>query len=95
MLVENGQRSGLDPIEEATALHSLKTGGLVDTEIARRIGRSPAYVHNRLLLLTLPFEDQEELRAGHYSLSDAMTSIRAGRAGAGAVDSEVSGDDHD
>lgn len=64
MLIENGQRANLDPIEEARALSRLKAGGLVDIEIARQVGRSQSHVSGRLALLALPIEQQEEVRAG-------------------------------
>lgn len=80
MLVENGQRAGLDPIEEARALGKLKAAGISDAEIGRRIGRSGSHVNKRLSLLTLPFEEQEEIRAGAFSARDAETLVRQRRA---------------
>lgn len=76
MLVENGQRAGLDPIEEARALQKLHNAGISTTDIARKVGRSKQWVTGRLSLLTLPPEDQEEVRAGHYSLSHAHGILR-------------------
>lgn len=77
MLVENGQRAGLDPIEEARALRRLKTQGSTDAEIARRIGRSQSYVSGRLALLALPAEEQEELRAGQAAITPMVAKARA------------------
>lgn len=77
MLVENGQRAGLDPVEEARALNKLKAGGLNDQEIARKIGRSQSYVSTRLALLLLSVEEQEELRAGVVSITAAAQKGRA------------------
>lgn len=77
MLVENGQRAGLDPIEEGRALNKLKTGGLTDGEIATKIGRSQSYVSGRLALLNLPIEEQEEIRAGAVSIGVMVTKARA------------------
>ncbi len=79
MLTENGQRAGLDPIEEARACQKLANGGQGQGDIARRLGRSTAWVQQRLMLLTLPAEEQEEVRAGHYSLTHALNVIRDGR----------------
>lgn len=76
MLVENGQRAGLDPIEEARALQRLINGGLTIAEVARRVGRSVATVNGRLLLLQLPIGEQEEVRAGHYTLTHATNLVR-------------------
>lgn len=86
MLVENGQRAGLDPIEEARALNKLKAGGMSDSEIARKIGRSQPLVSGRLSLLALPVEAQEELRAGFGTLGGAIARAReeSGRVRPGA-----------
>lgn len=87
MLVENGQRAGLDPIEEARALRKLKSSGLADSEIARRIGRSQSHVSARLSLLAMPAEEQEELRAGQMSVTEATAKGRlaSGRVRPGAI----------
>lgn len=79
MLVENGQRAGLDPIEEARALNRLAQAGNSPAEIARKVGRSPGYVNGRLMLLKLPAAEQEQVRAGHYTLTHATGLVRAGR----------------
>lgn len=86
MLVENGQRHGLDPIEEARALARLKTSGLSDSEIGRKIGRPQIYVSNRLILLSLPLEEQEQVRTGTTTLAAATSKARvdSGRTRAGA-----------
>lgn len=76
MLVENGQRAGLDPIEEARALQRLKRSGMTEKEIAAKVGRSAGTVRSRLDLLQLPIEEQEEVRAGHYSLQHAQRLVR-------------------
>lgn len=79
MLIENGQRAGLDPIEEARAAQKLANGGLNQADIARRVGRSERWVQQRLMLLTLPAEEQDAVRAGHWSLGHALDTIRTGR----------------
>lgn len=76
MLVENGQRANLDPIEEARALQRLVDGGLTAGEVARKVGRHVNTVNARLLLLKLPIAEQEEVRAGHYTLTHANNLIR-------------------
>src|SRR3990172_10537748 len=54
-LVENVQREDLNPIERAQGFQRLIDEYAVPvTEIARRIGKSPAYVSNTVRLLTLP-----------------------------------------
>lgn len=79
MLVENGQRAGLDPIEEARALKRLKDGGLTEPEICRKIGRSHYYVTSRLVLLSLTVEEQEDIRSGYSTLTHAADLIRRRR----------------
>lgn len=79
MLVENGQRAGLDPIEEARALKRLVDVGHRAADVAKRIGKSASHVSNRLLLLELPAAEQEELRAGHYTLTHATKLVRTAR----------------
>lgn len=79
MLVENGQRAGLDPIEEARAYRQLVEMGLTHDEIARRVGRSQALVTNRLSLLRLPTAEQEEIRAGATTVAHVLRTVRAKR----------------
>src|SRR3989339_1370231 len=54
-LVENVQREDLNPIERAQGFQRLIDEYAIPvTEIAKRIGKSPAYVSNTLRLLALP-----------------------------------------
>ena len=76
MLVENGQRADLDPIEEARALNKLRAAGMPMVEIGRKIGRSQMHVSDRLTLLSLPIEEQEQLRAGAITISAATVKAR-------------------
>lgn len=72
MLIENGQRAGLDPVEEGRALAKLKQQrGLTDLEVGRVIGRSQPYVSARLALLALPVEQQEEVRVHQMTITEA------------------------
>jgi ParB family chromosome partitioning protein len=81
MLIENGQRTDLDPIEEARGLMRLKIERtatdlgrgeqLSDLELARIVGRSQPYVSGRLALLSLTAEQQAEVRAGNMKLVEA------------------------
>lgn len=65
MLIENGQRAGLDAIEEARAIRQLGTAhGWTDQQVAQKIGRSKAYVSMRLALLHLDPDEQERVRTG-------------------------------
>lgn len=77
MLVENGQRAGLDPIEEARALQRLKAmGDLSDVALAKMIGRSQPMVSGRLALLALPVEEQEAVRARQLKVGAAVRTAR-------------------
>lgn len=54
-IVENVQRSDLNPIERAKAFDRLMNEfRLTNAEIAQRVSKSPAYVSNTLKLLELP-----------------------------------------
>lgn len=85
MLIENGHRRDLDPIEEARGLARLKGQlGCTETQLARRIGRHQTHVSARLRLLALPLAEQEELRRGDMTLTEAKDRARlaSGRIGA-------------
>lgn len=83
MLIENGQRAGLDPIEEARALRRLQGQlGCTHLELGRRIGRTQGHVSGRLALLNLSVAEREEVRAGHMKLGAAK---EMGRIASGAV----------
>ena len=71
-LVENLQRSDLDPIEEAEAYQMLQESfGLSQDEVAARVGRSRPAVANALRLLRLPAEVRELLRDGSLTAGQA------------------------
>lgn len=85
MLVENGHRQDLDPIEEARGLARLKGQlGCNGTQLARRIGRHQTHVSGRLRLLALSIEEQEKIRRGETTLTEARDRARitSGRIGA-------------
>jgi ParB family chromosome partitioning protein len=81
MLVENGQRAGLDPIEEARALNRLRLRGMSLNDVARKIGRSYSHVNGRLHLLSLPIEEQEEIRQHLVGVTAGIekAKVEAGR----------------
>lgn len=61
-LVENLQRSDLNPLEEAMAFQQLvEEFGLTQKQIARRVGKSRTAVANKLRLLTAARQVQEAL----------------------------------
>jgi len=71
-LIENLQREGLNPIEEAQAYRTLlEVLHLTQQEVATRLGRSRASIANMLRLLTLPAIVQEKVRAGGLTMGHA------------------------
>jgi len=88
-LVENIQRSDLNPLEEAAAYQQLADEfGLTQEQIADRVGRSRVSVANTLRLLRLPDEVRLGLLSGDISegharallmLSDADEQVLAYR----------------
>ena len=64
-IVENVQRVDLNPLERAKAFQRLmEEFGLSTTDIARRVGKSVAYVSNSLRLLSLPDALKDGLLTG-------------------------------
>ena len=81
MLVENGQRAGLDPIEEARALARLQAATRVSSRVlGARVGMAQSTVDGRLALLALTPEEQEQVRTGELRISDG---VRRGRLSSG------------
>ena len=78
-LVENIQRSDLNPIEEALGFAALiEEHGLTQEEAAKRIGKSRSAVTNSLRLLNLPESvrkmiENAELSTGHAKVLLGMT----------------------
>ncbi|MCL6547421.1 MAG: nucleoid occlusion protein [Alicyclobacillus sp.] len=61
-LIENLQREGLTPIEEAVAYQQLlELHGLTQESLAQRLGKGQSTIANKLRLLHLPQEVQEAL----------------------------------
>lgn len=64
-LVENVQRTDLNPIDRAKAFERLiEEFDLSNAEISQRIGKSPAYISNTIKLLTLPDALKDGLISG-------------------------------
>jgi len=71
-LVENLQRSDLNPLEEAEAYLALQEKfSLSQEEIAARVGKARTTVTNALRLLRLPEEVRELLREGQLTAGQA------------------------
>ncbi len=63
-LEENFARKDLNILQEAKALGQLHTAGVARETVAKRIGKSGAWVQCRFKLLNLPYEIQQEAAAG-------------------------------
>ncbi len=80
-LVENLQRSDLNPIEEALAFQSLQNElGLSQDDIAGRVGKGRPTISNSLRLLNLPETIQEMLRTGRLTAGQAKPLLALGKA---------------
>lgn len=67
-IVENVQRQDLNPLERAQAYRKLMDDfGLANSDIAARVGKSPAYISNTIRLLTLPDALKDALMSGATS----------------------------
>jgi ParB family transcriptional regulator, chromosome partitioning protein len=75
-LIENIQRSDLNPIDEARGYARLQEEfGLMQREVAVRVGKSREVVANCLRLLNLPTDIQEAVAAGKVSESQARSLL--------------------
>jgi len=54
MLIENLQRSNLQPLEEAISLETILKQDITQKELAKKLGKSQAWISNRLRLLSAP-----------------------------------------
>ncbi len=75
-LIENLQREGLNPIEEAQAYSRLsKEFNLRQEDIAQRVGKNRATVANAIRLLDLPSSVQSQMREGKLSTGHAKVLL--------------------
>ncbi|MFH1457659.1 MAG: ParB/RepB/Spo0J family partition protein [Candidatus Omnitrophota bacterium] len=75
-LIENIQRQGLNPIEEARAYqHLMDKFQVTQEKISDAIGKSRSGIANTLRLLKLPQEIQEELKKGRISYAHGRTLL--------------------
>jgi len=69
-LIENIQREGLNPIEEAHAYqHLLDKFNVTQEKISEVLGKARVTITNTLRLLKLPHEIQEEMKKGRISFA--------------------------
>lgn len=78
-LVENVQREGLDPLDEAAAYALLAARGLTWGQIAARVGRSVAHVRLRAELEALGPDGRKALAAKQMSVGVAQLVARMPR----------------
>jgi len=76
-LVENLQREGLNPIDQAGAFQYLLDAGLTQEEVARQVGKSRAAVANAVRLLQLPSELRELVVEGRLGEGHARALLAA------------------
>ncbi|MES1202743.1 MAG: ParB/RepB/Spo0J family partition protein [Pseudomonadota bacterium] len=77
-IIENVQRSDLNPIEEATGYQQLMTRfGRTQQDVAEVVGKSRPHIANMLRLLTLPAAIQEMVRDGRLSAGHARACVTA------------------
>lgn len=75
-LIENLQREGLNPIEEALGYASLlRDFDLTQEQVGERVGKGRATIANALRLLQLEKEIQGFLRKGHLSTGHAKVLL--------------------
>lgn len=71
-LAENLQRENPHPMHEAQAVAIMLSSGKPIEEVARRLGKTKAFVYNRLKLSELSDALQEVFLAGKFSLTEAV-----------------------
>jgi ParB family chromosome partitioning protein len=76
-IVENVQRTDLNPLEEAMGYQALEKFGHSQDDIARLIGKSRSHVANTLRLLTLPPPVRRSLEEGALSAGHARALLGA------------------
>ena len=77
-IVENVQRTDLNPIEEAQGFHALiERFGRTQQDIAEAVGKSRPHIANLLRLLQLPEDLQDMVRDGRLSAGHARAILTA------------------
>ncbi|MBA4225478.1 MAG: chromosome partitioning protein ParB [Hyphomonas sp.] len=77
-IIENVQRSDLNPIEEAEAYEALmKRFGRTQESLASSVGKSRAHITNTLRLLQLPDGARTHVREGRISAGHARAALGA------------------
>jgi ParB family chromosome partitioning protein len=80
-LAIQAQTEGFDPIAESIALNNLMwEHKLSREEIAAAVGRSPAWVRDRISLVHLAEDEKRQVAAGRMSVASALGVLRERRA---------------
>ena len=75
-LIENVQRSNLNPLEEALAYRQLADEfSMTQEQIAKKVGKKRATIANIVRVLNLPEEIKEALGKGRINLNQAKTIL--------------------
>jgi len=75
-LIENIQREGLNPIEEAHAYqHLMDKFQITQEKISEVLGKARTTITNTLRLLKLPHEIQQEMKKGRISFAHGRTLL--------------------
>ncbi|HVY87988.1 MAG TPA: ParB/RepB/Spo0J family partition protein [Hyphomonadaceae bacterium] len=76
-IIENVQRSDLNPVEEAEAYKSLiDRFGRTQESVATQVGKSREHVSNTIRLLNLPDDVREHVREGRLSAGHARALLK-------------------
>lgn len=75
-MIENLQRADLHPVEEAEGYRALMASGAWEEDVAKKAGKSLAYVKQRIQLLKLEVDAKELFLAGHLHLDHALLLAR-------------------
>ena len=75
-IIENVQRTDLNPIEEAVAFNTLKERfGHTQEQLAKSLGKSRSYIANAVRLLDLPDSVQNLVRSGSLTAGHARNLV--------------------
>jgi ParB/RepB/Spo0J family partition protein len=74
-VVENTQRVGLGPLDEAYAIRELKRLGMTQSAIARKMGVSQATITQRIKLIELPATAQKRVNRGELAIETALIAL--------------------
>ncbi|HYG59570.1 MAG TPA: ParB/RepB/Spo0J family partition protein, partial [Symbiobacteriaceae bacterium] len=90
MLIENIQREDLNPLDEARAYQRLlQFPGVTQATVAARVGKSRVHVTERLELLDLPANLQQQVATGAMSVRSGLEFLRRTKHDGAAVRQQV------